>query len=187
MSNSKSKKPTPQIMHRATMSRKMNQTKPLIIVERTISPETLRQNAIANYKAQAAGSFSTFDPEKQRHTLRKQCAGFYAYVAQNTPGSHFSCVKYDKRHRAIPTPRLKTGDPVYQEMKKRIIEIDKVCRFCMKAPATTIDHVFPLGLGGCNHDHNLVGSCEPCNNFKNSYHPKEINFKLHLPLRFFNY
>jgi 5-methylcytosine-specific restriction protein A len=35
------------------------------------------------------------------------------------------------------------------------------CRTCGKR-ATTVDHVIPTHLGGCEHDHNLQALCAPC-------------------------
>lgn len=42
----------------------------------------------------------------------------------------------------------------------------RVCAYCQKAPATQVDHVIPLALGGTNHIGNLAPSCGPCNRAK---------------------
>lgn len=64
---------------------------------------------------------------------------------------------------------------------------DEKCRYCMDAPAETVDHVIPYILGGSTNSLNSVGACFDCNNAKGSRTPKEAGMKLHLPLRFFDY
>lgn len=41
----------------------------------------------------------------------------------------------------------------------------RLCAYC-PAPATEIDHVIPLALGGTNYEGNLLPCCGPCNRAK---------------------
>lgn len=81
----------------------------------------------------------------------------------------------------------KVRKPSTRTNMKKVRLLDPICRYCMKAPTTTADHVFPKSRGGSNRLVNLVGSCQPCNVAKADQTPKEAGMKLHLPLRFFSY
>lgn len=70
-------------------------------------------------------------------------------------------------------------------LKALILGADMVCRWCLRARATTIDHVRPLNRGGSNSVLNLVGACSPCNSAKSDFLPSELGWLLHLPLRAF--
>lgn len=76
-------------------------------------------------------------------------------------------------------PRQSTRDNI----KRR----DVVCRYCMLAPAETVDHVVPWHMGGRSTVTNLVGCCVSCNERKDGLPPRLAGMKLHLPLRFFEY
>lgn len=66
---------------------------------------------------------------------------------------------------------------------RKVISIDKICRYCMKSPATTVDHIVPRCRGGSNKQVNLVGCCSKCNETKGDLMPKEAGMILHVPVR----
>lgn len=70
---------------------------------------------------------------------------------------------------------------------KIIREMDEVCRYCLKRPATTVDHVIPSSRGGGSTRLNLVGCCGRCNKKKANFTPEEMGWTLHIPPRFANY
>lgn len=69
--------------------------------------------------------------------------------------------------------------------KGRIRRADVVCRWCLVAPAQSVDHVIPIDRGGNNSEFNLVGACLDCNLEKGNRLPKEIGWRLSVPSRFF--
>lgn len=79
----------------------------------------------------------------------------------------------------------RVASSVSSNTRSSILGQDKVCRWCRKRRASTLDHVIPKSRGGSNRATNLVGSCAVCNHVKGSFIPKEIGWKLHLPLRAF--
>lgn len=50
------------------------------------------------------------------------------------------------------------------------------CTYC-PAPATTVDHVIPVSLGGTNYEGNLAPACRSCNGQKNDSLLIEFRFK----------
>lgn len=60
---------------------------------------------------------------------------------------------------------------------------DKVCRYCLIAPAESVDHIVPLSRGGSNANRNLVGCCIACNQNKGDRLPREAGMLLRVPLR----
>lgn len=69
--------------------------------------------------------------------------------------------------------------------KVRIRRADGVCRWCLVAPAQSVDHVIPIDRGGNNAEFNLVGCCVRCNQDKGNKLPKELGWRLSIPPRFF--
>ena len=106
-----------------------------------------------------------------------------------------SLIDYSHEHTKVsnvkviqPSRTAKRGSSGSIRRKQRAIRaLDKVCRYCMTAPAETADHILPKSRGGKNSRLNLVGCCLPCNAQKADRTPKEAGMKLHLPLRFFTY
>lgn len=64
-----------------------------------------------------------------------------------------------------------------------VLEIDPICRYCLIAESTTVDHVIPVSRGGTNILTNMVGCCEPCNQLKANMTPEEAGMVLYLPDR----
>ena len=60
---------------------------------------------------------------------------------------------------------------------------DWTCRYCLLAPAETVDHVVAWTRGGSNSDDNLVGACRDCNGRKGDLSVQEAGMVLHPPLR----
>ena len=52
-----------------------------------------------------------------------------------------------------------------------------LCWIC-KSPATELDHVIPIKLGGSNFSANLRPICKICNSHKGSKHPKDMDLLL---------
>ena len=115
--------------------------------------------------------------ETTHHVLRR--AGQRFLEPGQTPHVFLDYKRWPKqpkrRNRARPKP----------DLKAYVLEQDPLCRWCMASPSTTIDYVHPTSRGGSNSIANLVGSCEDCNLTKNNFLPKEIGWRLHLPLRAF--
>lgn len=78
------------------------------------------------------------------------------------------------------------GGSVPLGVREEILRRDRVCRWCRRRPATTIDHVHPLSRGGGSHPLNLVGSCLECNNAKANFLPEEIGWTPRLTLGAFD-
>ena len=103
-----------------------------------------------------------------------------------------SLIDYSHEHTkissgAVSTQSKKKKRKNQRDNMRKVRLLDPICRYCMKAPTTTADHVFPKSRGGSNRLVNLVGCCLPCNAQKADRTPKEAGMKLHLPLRFFTY
>lgn len=90
---------------------------------------------------------------------------------------------------ASPSVKIKRGgrSGSFRKRARGIRIADKVCRYCMDAPAETVDHVIPTSRGGSNSRLNMVGCCDGCNQKKGDALPKEVGMILHIPLRMFNY
>jgi 5-methylcytosine-specific restriction endonuclease McrA len=52
------------------------------------------------------------------------------------------------------------------------------CAYCVKHPATTIDHVLPRSRGGAHTWENTVAACSRCNNKKGARTPHEAGMAL---------
>ena len=84
-----------------------------------------------------------------------------------------------RKKKASPGSRGRNGGSRF----RRIREQDKVCRYCLAAPAESVDHIVPVSRGGSDREQNLVGCCIPCNQSKADLLPKEARMILHVPLR----
>lgn len=73
--------------------------------------------------------------------------------------------------------------PLSSRRKRRIRQHDILCRYCMLAPAESVDHIVPLSRGGSHAERNLVGCCVDCNQAKGDRLPREAGMILHVPLR----
>lgn len=69
------------------------------------------------------------------------------------------------RHRARKVAAMIDG-PVPASVYT-VIVASGLCAYC-GAAATTVDHVWPLGRGGPEHESNLVPACRACNQSKGS-------------------
>lgn len=94
--------------------------------------------------------------------------------------------KVSNRQRARNKRRNKNKSGHVKRKFKEVREYDKLCRYCLERPATTVDHIIPRSRGGSNYFLNIVGCCLDCNHKKADLTPKEAGMLLHLPLRFFN-
>lgn len=69
-----------------------------------------------------------------------------------------------------PVPRL--VGPAYYAMKARLVRRDgSTCHYCGRRIGTnrwcsTLDHVWPIALGGTNAAWNLVLACSGCNSLR---------------------
>lgn len=71
----------------------------------------------------------------------------------------------DRERGYSHTRRARVGGS--NSVYRTITIIGETCSYC-PAPATEVDHVWPLSLGGTNDVQNLVPSCLPCNRSKGS-------------------
>lgn len=53
----------------------------------------------------------------------------------------------------------------WMQLKNKVLAAEPLCRYC-GSPATVVDHIVPVALGGSNDIDNLAGACEPCNKIK---------------------
>jgi 5-methylcytosine-specific restriction protein A len=71
-----------------------------------------------------------------------------------------------KKNAARRARRGTTGqrgyDGAYEKTRLRVLAEEPYCYSC-GAPATTVDHIIPLTLGGTNERANLHGCCLRCN------------------------
>lgn len=89
-------------------------------------------------------------------------------------------------HVAERLPHSERAGSVKQFMRDIIMLSDRICCYCLEAPSTTLDHIFPRARGGQNLYKNLVGACVPCNSTKSDFTPQEAGMILHRPKRFKN-
>jgi len=66
------------------------------------------------------------------------------------------------KHRQSPRS-AGAYDRDYRAKRQKILATNPVCVLCLKAPATTLDHVIPLHRGGTNDWDNLRPACRSCN------------------------
>lgn len=50
----------------------------------------------------------------------------------------------------------------YRKLRAKWMQQKRACSYC-PAPATTVDHVIPVALGGTSHEGNLTPCCRSCN------------------------
>ncbi|MGN6168187.1 MAG: HNH endonuclease [Solirubrobacteraceae bacterium] len=75
-----------------------------------------------------------------------------------SPGER--CPEHGPRPFATSTYRHRHGIP--ERLRREILDRDgHVCRLC-SAPATDVDHVVPLAVGGTDEPSNLRALCAPC-------------------------
>ena len=55
--------------------------------------------------------------------------------------------------------------------RARILASKPTCAICHQRPATTIDHIHPVSLGGTDDPANLQPACWPCNQRKGNRTP----------------
>lgn len=89
-------------------------------------------------------------------------------------------------HVAERLPHSERAGSVKQFMRDTVMLSDRICCYCLEAPSTTLDHIFPRARGGQNLYKNLVGACVPCNSTKSDFTPQEAGMTLHRPERFKN-
>jgi len=65
---------------------------------------------------------------------------------------------------------LRDRSAAYQRQRERILTTEPLCRYCridgLITPATILDHVLALSLGGTNDLSNLCPACKRCNDAK---------------------
>lgn len=83
----------------------------------------------------------------------------------------------------LPPPTPTRPRELSPDRKLEIRLADWVCRYCLKEPATTVDHVLAWSKGGSDDESNLVGCCGPCNVRKGDMSVEEAGMVLHPPLR----
>lgn len=60
--------------------------------------------------------------------------------------------------------------PGWQRLRKQVLERDgHLCQICRETPATRVDHIIPVALGGTNDEDNLQAACRWCNATKHTW------------------
>lgn len=93
------------------------------------------------------------------------------------PESYYIKWEFTKR---IHGYLIKTGhgNPLWPELRERVLERDSnICRYC-GAPATHVDHVVPKCQGGDDDPDNLVAACALCNLSKGGRTPEQAGMVL---------
>jgi 5-methylcytosine-specific restriction protein A len=82
-----------------------------------------------------------------------------------TPTGGTRCPTCHRNHDRTrrPTPNQRGYDATYKAARRAILAGGPACAICHTAPATTIDHITPVSLGGSNELTNLRPACHPCN------------------------
>jgi hypothetical protein len=99
------------------------------------------------------------DPHHSKRFCSRKCAA--ENRARSIPTEWTA--KTRRRYREAVTPGLSSGE--LRALARRYIETGAVCAYC-PAPATTVDHVFPMSRGGTSHEGNIVPCCKSCNSSK---------------------
>ena len=66
----------------------------------------------------------------------------------------------------------RVGDSVYQsprwrELRREVLADEPICRICLRAPATEVDHIIAIAVGGAKWNRlNLRAVCSPCHKRK---------------------
>jgi len=92
----------------------------------------------------------------------------------------------DLRNYPIVPKEQRVGNMPTKTVKATLLRLEPLCAYCKERPSATLDHVLPKMRGGTNAQSNLVTSCLPCNNLKSAFLPRELGWKLKLPLRAFD-
>lgn len=58
-----------------------------------------------------------------------------------------------------------------RQWKDLLIRSGGKCVYCRKAEATSMDHIYPISLGGGHDVYNIVPACRMCNSTKRAYEP----------------
>lgn len=63
---------------------------------------------------------------------------------------------------------LRDHSRAYRALRASLLDREPLCRYCRNrdgriVPATVLDHLVSLALGGSNDASNLVPACHPCN------------------------
>ncbi|MEG3092924.1 HNH endonuclease [Sphingomonas sp. PB1R3] len=65
---------------------------------------------------------------------------------------------------------LRDQSAAYRRQRLAILSVEPLCRYCRAdhrlTPATILDHIIALSLGGTNDISNLAPACRTCNNAK---------------------
>lgn len=91
----------------------------------------------------------------------------------------------DLRNYPIVPPKKRVKNVMSRQVKQELLRLNPTCAYCTQ-PAKTVDHVVPKLRGGTNHQRNLVTACFDCNSLKSGFLPKELGWKLRVPLRAFD-
>lgn len=73
---------------------------------------------------------------------------------------------------------------VKASQRRKILAAQPTCYRCLTAPATEVDHVVAVCLGGTDQPHNLAGICRPCHLTKSAreanhvrWHVKKVPYR----------
>jgi hypothetical protein len=83
------------------------------------------------------------------------------------PSDTSRCSAHQQRTRRAAKPSARHGSTrSYRVARRRALDRDDhTCGYCA-SPATEVDHIVPVALGGKDNLDNLVAACRPCNRTK---------------------
>lgn len=96
-------------------------------------------------------------------------AAAIAWAANNPERRSAIAQNYKHRRRAQEQGGITSGELMAWKKAQ-----PKVCYWCGKKCAPTVDHYMPLSKGGPHEVENLVIACRPCNTKKNSKDPEQF-------------
>lgn len=72
------------------------------------------------------------------------------------------CTWHHRQYVRAKQPSPSSRNRVRGKLRAQILTPGARCHWCGK-PATTVDHVHPVALGGTSHPDNLAPACATCN------------------------
>lgn len=102
--------------------------------------------------------------------MKKQCLNCRR-LYQGAGARCADCTRTVQRNRDARrgTPAQRGYNAEYLRNRRAVLAAsDGRCAWGCGRPATTVDHIIPLALGGTNDFDNLMPACKPCNSSRGS-------------------
>lgn len=135
-------------------------------------------------KAKVA-AWAKANPERARANARSRSAAYQrrnaaavrlkqlAWRAENPDWQRAWNAANPDRLRAYKLKRRAAGNVSAKSVRAILETCNGICEYCLRAPATSVDHVIPVKRGGLSVPENLVGACMTCNRAKSYKTPLE--------------